>query len=363
MNFAKHPFAQTALVTAMLVAASSAHAGQVFSFDPTGNANTTGGAIDITTFDWTPDNALVLGAFSTLPLAFGGPTPAVPSDQQANEIYVQVLTEGRLAGFLNPSSDNSCATAIQFCAGFYNREFTFQFSAWEFIKDVGNETTTFRLAPGDSFYRIYADTSKNANVTTGNGYADGTLIFEARVSTLTGTFTSFSAQDPVKYPVGLLDKNGVDNQRGTLTTQGTGNNSFGFQVTYLDTNYFRTQVVGGNDTSSLSTAFNQVNPSDKVVGVTPAYSKYDTDPSSGVTIKRVNGTTVIGDPNSCGPLNRKGQTETGVNVARCDFHIQTDASTSFLLEVPEPPATWLVAFGLVLLPLAHSFRTSRRTQA
>ncbi|MBL8470385.1 MAG: PEP-CTERM sorting domain-containing protein [Rhodocyclaceae bacterium] len=316
--------------SAMLAAvcfASNAQAGVAFRFDPTGQSGANG-FISVETFDWSPDNALSIGAFSTAPGADGS-------------IDVTTVAQARLTQFINSSNDDNCATNIAFCAGFYSREFTFQTSFLEKIIGVGSANTNMTLATSrGSYYRIYADTAKDANVTTGNGYGNGTLIFEAVITALAGTFHDASRDTPAT-PIQLLDRNGADNQNGVRSHQGTGNNTLDMSVTFLDTRFFLDQVANGNDTTNLRTSFNQVNPSNAVVGVTPAYSRDGT--------LKDNGAIDPTNPAVCAPNHPIGRTELNVNVARCDFHIQTDGSLSFSRLVPEPTSLTLGLLGFGLL--------------
>lgn len=320
-----------AAIAAMSLASGMAGAVQM---DLTGGAGPLlgGGSSvqDVSSLDWRPDNALSIGALSTAP---GGTVPG----QAADEAYLRTVAQGSLAEF-GLTSGGFIPSLLT------GREFTFQASFWEFAKGIGTATSSFRAAPGESYFRIYADTSFNSNQITGGGYGDGALIFEGVISALTGTFTDKTrlAGDPQFGQTPLLDGynggGGVgDQQNGVLSHRGEGSNKVTIDVTYLDSNYFLGDIaqlvltLNYTDTTNLTAPFVSANPSNQVVGVTPAYSVVGGD--------KINGADCAAG----------GQTETGAPVARCDFHFQSDASGSFVSSVPEPGSLALVGGALALL--------------
>ncbi|MBP6036140.1 MAG: PEP-CTERM sorting domain-containing protein [Azonexus sp.] len=198
---------------------------------------------------------------------------------------------------------------------------------------------------------MFYDTTPDANTITGGGYGDGTMILSATILNGTGAFNNATIGGNTELIPGsgltlcslgvqttgctptLLDGFGVDNQSGVLSHTGNGSSTINAHVDSQDSNFFRsiltTLEIGLNDTTNLADPFAQTNPSDAVVGVTPVYTN-------------VGGVAVNGDAN----CTSGGLTEAGVAVARCDFHFQSDGSTSFNA-APEPGALALLGLGLV----------------
>ena len=144
----KSIFVRASALAAALVVVSGAHAAGVM-FDPTG-AGGAGGAstvYKIDRLDWVPDNALAIGALSTLPKAFGGPTAA---GQLGSENYFRTVAQGRLSSFGGLDSTNTDDDYSTLGLAF-GKDFTFQTSFFEFGSSIGSATSTFRLAPGASF--------------------------------------------------------------------------------------------------------------------------------------------------------------------------------------------------------------------
>lgn len=312
------------------------------------NGGTPGGpVVNVTGLDWLPGNALSIGALSTPPLAVPG---GGVGDQAVGERYFRTVAQGELNSFAT-----TLGTAPVFSLGSYafGREFTFEVSFWEFAAGIGTGSASFRLAPspaGQNFFKIYADTSPDANEVTGTGFGAGagsTVILEGTIeSIITGAYTDNTRSSGT--PVTLLDGQGAaynannpvkpagDQQNGVLTNVGSGSTTIRILVTSHDANYFLDSpsvldfVLKYTDTTNLTAPFVSNNPSDTVLGFTPAYS--------GAPGALVNGA-------DCNPLTG-GFSELGAPQGRCDYHFSTDANGAFIERVPEPHSVALIGLAL-----------------
>lgn len=335
----KKTLLSTAVTVALALSAGQASAVMIDMVGGSGAGLLNNGSTavhDVVTLDWKPDNAIAIGALSTPTKAQGGPTAA---GQAADERYIKNVAQGKLNSF-GVSGGGQVGTEITPGNYLQNREFTFQASFYTFTSGIGTATVANRLAPGESFFRLYADTAKDSNDITGNGYGAGKLILEGKLSTLTGSFTDFTR---LGAPTDLLDKFGSDNQSGVRTHVGNGSNTLGINITFLDNTYFLGDVakllltLNYGDTTNLATPFISANPSDSVVGVVPSYSLNGGG-------QKVNGADCVsGFTNDQKPIFT-GSTEAGVVSNRCDFHFQSDASGAF--QVPEPGSLALVGLAL-----------------
>lgn len=334
----KKSLLSTAVTVALALSAGQASAVMIDMVGAGGSGVLNNGSTavhDVVTLDWKPDNAIAIGAISTPTKAQGGPTAA---GQLADERYIQNVAQGKLNSF-GVSGGGQVGTEITPGNYLQNREFTFQASFYTFTSGIGTATVANRLAPGESFFRLYADSAKDSNDITGGGYGNGKLILEGKLSTLTGSFTDFTR---LGAPTDQLDKFGGDNQSGVRTHVGNGSNTLGINITFLDNAYFLGDVakllltLNYNDTTNLATPFISANPSDSVVGVVPSYSL-----NAGG--QKVNGADCLKIGTDGKPFT-SGATETGVVSSRCDFHFQSDASGAF--QVPEPGSLALVGLAL-----------------
>jgi len=332
-------FAAVAAAAAAAFVSVGASASSI-NFDPTGG----GGAVvstPIDSLDWLPDNALSIGALSSTATAAG---------QLAGERYFQTVSQGKLASFHSTVFGDVSVLPSGFPPSLpFGREFTFQTSFFEFGSAIGTSVASFRLAPGANYFRIFADTTPDANATTGTGYGDGTLILEGTLTKVSGTFNTktFEAGNADFGNVSALDGFGSDEQSGVQSVIGQGSNKVTIDVTYLNSAYFADNIaqlvltMDYFDTTNLNAPFLTVNPSDQVVGVTPSYSL-------------VSGTKINGMPCS----TAGGATEAGDVSGRCDFHFQSDASSSFVAaQVPEPGSLALI--GIALGGLGFAARRKR----
>lgn len=357
MKLMKKTLVAAAVAAGMLGMAGQASAGVVMDLIGSGGTGAWlfGPVYTVNQLDWSPDNAITIGALST-------PTGSVldsldisrAAGQGDDEQYLQTVVQGKLATFGTTVGTVGTQIGTSYAFG---REFTFQASFWEFATGIGTATSSFRLAPGESWFRMYADTTPNANDITGLGYGDGTLILEGTLTQLSGVFTDKtrlcdgsvlplptacggSSNDPTR-----LDAFGGDNQNGVLTHRGEGSNNLTVKITYLHDKYFLGDIATlllslvYRDTSNLTTPFITANPSNTVVGVTPYYS--------------IVGSDLINGADCTAGGSNEGKTST---LARCDFHFQTDASGAF---IPEPGSLALIGLALG----AAGFATRRRRAA
>jgi hypothetical protein len=278
--------------------ANAAFVSSAISFDINGSAP--GGVTSVTSFDWLPGNALAKDAV--------GSTGTFTTYFQAT-----------LNSFVFNSGGST--TTISPMAG---TEFTVQATIFE-QGIVGGVTSNFVSLGGT--YKIFYDTSKDSNDVTGLGYDDGLLILEGTINLGgTGTFTNFTLLNELLFPAQNLDNFGANDAPGVTSHQGIGSSNLTVDVTYIDTDFFKSDVstlsVDLNDTTNLAAPFGQANPSDQVVGQVPVYGAGN-----------VNGAACA------------------VGVTTCDFQFQSDSATSFATTVPEPGSLAIAGAGLALMSL------------
>lgn len=298
-------------VAASLGSVASAYATPImFDMDGTGSA----AAISVDSFDWRPDNALVING-ANIAAAQAGP--------------LNVLAQGSLGSFISAGVPTISTLPI---AG---TEFTFQLNMLELAPGIGAATT--QLFPQSGTFNVYYGAA-NANQLAGTGYGDGKLILSGTI--VPGTASQGYFTDSNLVPLGFgfpaipatdpLDQytGSGNNYPNVLSDLGGGTTRLALSVVYADPDFFKTAFTGIgvelNDTSNNTTPFLQADPAAQVVGVAPVFNN-------------VGGQLINGQPQNCAP------------TARCDFLIQTDASTSF--KVPEPGSLALFGLGLGALGL------------
>jgi len=295
--------------------ASAAFTATPIVFDTNGAA--AGGAINVTSFDWLPGNALAKDSINSSTGVF--------------TTYFQATLNSFV--FNNGGS----TTTVSPAAG---TEFTVQASIVE-QGVVGGASASFVSLGGT--YKIFYDTSKDSNDITGLGYDDGLLILEGTINAGgKGTFTNFtqlfSFLGPLNpFPSQNLDNFGANDAVGVSSNQGVGSSNLTVDVTYTDSNFFKSNIkslaVDLSDASNLAAPFTLANPSDEVVGQTPNY-----------------GVDVVGGV--LAPVNGAGCGDVATGVT-CDFQFQSDSATSFQATVPEPGSLAIAGAGLALMSLVR----------
>lgn len=311
-----------AAVAALGVSAqASAFTSGSIMFDRDGAGAST--AIEVSTFDWIPGNALAKDAIS--------------SASAGGDITFTTYFQASLGLFVSP--DDALNQALS------GTEFTVQATIVETGTGIGGAAASFSSVSGS--YKIFYDTTKDANDITGNGYGDGMLILEGTINAGgTGVFNNSTIAaylaNPALFPFGPvatsnLDSKAANNKPGIYSHNGNGSSTIEVDVTYIDTNFFKTDItmllVDMNDTTNLAAPFVQANPSSQVVGQTPVYGR---------GYYNVGGVEGFGTVN--GAPCRDGQSS-------CDFHFQSDSSTSFARTVPEPGSLAIAGAGLALMSL------------
>lgn len=297
----------------------------VFDRDGAGSSS----AINVTTFDWIPGNALAKDAI--------GGTP----DVNGNVTFTTYF-QASLGLFIRP--DGPARTALD------DTEFTVQATIVETGSNLGGAAASFVSVSGT--YKIFYDTNlaTAANDITGTGYGDGLLILEGSINAGgTGVFNNATIAaflaNPGAFPFGPVATSNLDSfvnndKPGIYSHDGNGSSTVTVDVTYADASFFKSPVtsllVDLNETTNLASPFVQANPSEQIVGQTPVYGV-------GAYLD-VNGDVQFGAVNGAPCRDTGGAT--------CDFHFQSDSATSFAARtVPEPGSLAIAGAGLALMSL------------
>lgn len=301
-----------ALFVTAVAAPAAIAATTPIKFDTNGAA--AGGVITVSSFDWTQDNALAVGA---TPLAVAPGTTTFT-----------LYTQGRLGNFLDAGGNAILGTGL-------NSDFEITFETG--ITEVGTNIVTPGLganavfsqaaAPAVNFFNIYLDAARDSDQLAGTGYGNGNLILSAiSLSNSTSFFVPFidTNGDLINDAPAIVDLDGFgpNDRPGITSVVGQGGGALTAAVTGQDTDYFKsdfsTFVVDLLFNTSNITPFLQANPAALVVGNAPAYG--------------AGGVNGFGGPCTTGATN-------------CDFHFQADGNQSFQA-VPEPGNLALFATAL-----------------
>jgi len=297
------------VVMALLLVPVGAMATSVMLFNDDITAN--GGAgdwIEVSSWDWSPGNALAVGAIP-LTTDVNNPTPFT--------LYYQA----QLGNFLD--ANNNPLGGLKLNSAY---EITIQAGFGELgYRDFGTTVSNanFDLNPNSlvNFVNIYLDYDRDANNLTGTGFGDpgDILLMSGIVVASNGSFTVLVdvAGDGVLDTVPLDQSSNGDDYPGISTLVGFGSataeaviDDSAINTTYIDPlysglNFYLDMFFN----SSTVTPFREQNPAAEVVGIIP-------------NIGTINGFTGT------------------------DFLFQADANSSFAV-VPEPSTVILLGLGLL----------------
>jgi len=132
-----------------------------------------------------------------------------------------------------------------------------------------NLITTTALAPQTAnsvnYFQIYYDSKMNANDLSGVGFNDGTLIMSGSISFFGGSFVEFGV-----FPKTLLDQFGANDWGNTLSNTGVGGSAVTAEVSYVNTDFFSSNIQQMNFNTTNAEPYNQINPSKSFInGIIP----------------------------------------------------------------------------------------------
>jgi len=288
MSLARFAVASVTLV----VLAPSISRADIVLFDPDGSGGASG-SLQVNTFDPSPGNVLAVNAID----------PATGSIRVGTPF--QVLYQARIGTLLDVNNRVIAAPGTGALG-----ELTIVASFNEIATTGSASAATFstNTNQANSFVRIYFDAANDSNDLAGTGFANGTLIYEGRVTQDgTGSFGTTSSS------IEALDQNGTNNYTGVTSVVGGGGTRLNATTVFANTSFFTgaLPVLNLNFNTTTNTPFNQVDPSAAFFNGAPGVS-------------------------SVGAINGRS----GPN-----FIFQADASASFTV-VPEPASVAMTLLGL-----------------
>jgi hypothetical protein len=294
-----------AIIGLATIGSPAARASSIINFDPNGTGGAT--SLGVGQFDQAPGNALAVNAIANGSVVIGTP--------------FQLLYQAKVAA-LRDANNNTLVVPGVDTAG----ELTIVASFNE-VASGGPLAAAFstNTSQADSFLRIYFDPGNDANDLTGQGFNNGTLIYEGTVDQNGGGGFATISTNPV-----ALDQSPNGNQYSGLNSiTGAGGTLIQVTTVFQDSNFFLTNLESFKfqfNTSNVA-PFNQVDPSEMMF-----------DGTAAATLA------------SLGPVN---------GVSGPNFLFQSDSTASFSV-IPEPTSVLLLSVGLVG---AVGYRIRRRPKS